>query len=33
MRYAIYMSMNTKDLAVNQTMVAYGNQQSATAFT
>ena len=32
MRYAIYMPPNTKDLAINQTMVAYGNWQSATAF-
>ena len=32
MRYAIYMPPNTKDLAINQTMVAYGNRQSATAF-
>ena len=27
MRYAIYMPPNTKDLAINQTMVAYGNRQ------
>ena len=32
MRYAIYMPPNTKDLAINQTMVAYGNWQNATAF-
>ena len=32
MRYAIYMPPNTKDLAINQAMVAYGNQQNATAF-
>ena len=32
MRYAIYMRPNTKDLAINQTMVAYGNRQNATAF-
>ena len=32
MRYAIYMPSNTKDLAINQTMVAYGNRQNATAF-
>ena len=32
MRYAIYMPPNTKDLAINQTMVAYGNRQNATAF-
>ena len=32
MRYTIYMPPNTKDLATNQTMVAYGNQQNATAF-
>ena len=32
MRYAIYMPPNTKDLAMNQTMVAYGNGQNATAF-
>ena len=31
MRYAIYMPPNTKDLAINQTMVAYGNRQNATA--
>ena len=31
-RYAIYMPPNTKDLAINQTMVAYGNRQNATAF-
>ena len=27
------MPPNTKDLAINQTMVAYGNRQNATAFT
>ena len=32
MRYAIYLPPNTKDLATNQTMVAYGNRQNATAF-
>ena len=32
MRYAIYMPPNTKDLAINQTMVAYGNRQNATEF-
>ena len=32
MRYTIYMPLNTKYLAINQTMVAYGNRQSATAF-
>ena len=32
MRYAIYTPPNTKDLAINQTMVAYGNRQNATAF-
>ena len=32
MRYAIYMPSNTKDLVINQTMVAYGNWQNATAF-
>ena len=32
MRYAIYMPPNTKDLAINQTMVAYGNRQNATTF-
>ena len=32
MRYTIYMPPNTKALAINQTMVAYGNRQSATAF-
>ena len=30
-KYAIYMPPNTKDLAINQTMVAYGNPQNATA--
>ena len=29
MRYAIYMPPNTKDLAINQTMGAYGNRQRA----
>ena len=33
MRYAIYIPPNTKDLAINQTMVAYGNRQNAAAFT
>ena len=32
MRYAIYTPPNTKDLAINQTMVAYGNRQNAIAF-
>ena len=32
MRYAVYMPPNTKDLAINQMMVAYGNRQNATAF-
>ena len=32
MRYAIYIPPNTKDLAINLTMVAYGNRQNATAF-
>ena len=32
MRYASYMPQNTKDLAINQTMVADGNRQDATAF-
>ena len=32
MRYAIYIPPNTKDLAINQTMVTYGNRQNATAF-
>ena len=32
-RYAIYMPPKTKDLAINQTMVAYGKRQNATAFT
>ena len=32
LRYAIYMPPNTKDLAINQTMVAYGNRQNTTAF-
>ena len=31
-RLSIYMLPNTKDLAINQTMVAYGNRQNATAF-
>ena len=30
--YSIYMPPNTKDLAINQTMVAYENQQNATTF-
>ena len=32
MRYGIYMPPNTKDLAINLTIVAYGNWQNATAF-
>ena len=32
MRYAIYMPPNTKNLAINQTMGAYGNQQRANNF-
>ena len=32
MRYAIYMPPNTKDLVINQTMVACGNRQNATEF-
>ena len=32
MLYAICMPSNTKDLAINQSMVAYGNGQNATAF-
>ena len=32
MHYATYMPPNTKDLATNQAMVAYGNRQNATAF-
>ena len=28
MRYAIYMPPDTKDLVINQTMVAYGNRQT-----
>ena len=32
MLYAICMPSNTKDLAMIQTMAAYGNRQSATAF-
>ena len=32
MRYAIYMSLNTKDLAINQMTVAYGNRQNETTF-
>ena len=31
-RCAIYMPPNTKDLAINQTMVTYGNWQNATVF-
>ena len=29
MRYAIYIPSNTKDFAINLTMVAYGNRQNA----
>ena len=32
MRNAIYMPPNTKDLAITQTMAAYGNRQNETAF-
>ena len=32
MRYAIYLPPNTKNLAINQPMIAYGNLQNATAF-
>ena len=32
MRYGIYIPLNTKDLAINPSMVAYGNRQNATAF-
>ena len=32
MRYANYMPPYTKDLAINQAMVAYGNRQNTTAF-
>ena len=32
MCYAMYMPSNTKYLAINQMMVAYGNRQNATAF-
>ena len=32
MRYTIHMPPNTKDLAINRTMVAYGNRQNAIAF-
>ena len=32
MSYEIYTPPNTKDLAINQTMVAYGNRQAAIAF-
>ena len=32
MRYAIYMPPGTKDLAINQTMVVYGNRWNAIAF-
>ena len=31
-RYAIFMPPNTKELAINQTMVTYGNRPNATAF-
>ena len=31
-RYAIYMPTNTKDLAINQTMVVCGNRQNAPLF-
>ena len=31
-RYAIYMPPNTKELAINQTMVTYGNRQNALEF-
>ena len=33
MRYAIYIPPNTKDLAINLTMVAYGKRQNAITFT
>ena len=33
MRYAIYMPPNTKDLAIDQTMVAYGNRQKTITLT
>ena len=32
MRYGIYIPLNKKDLAINQTTVAYENQQNATTF-
>ena len=32
MRYAIYIPPDTKDLAINLTMVAYENRQNATTF-
>ena len=33
MRYAIYIPPTTKDLAINLTMVGYGNWQNAITFT
>ena len=30
-RYTIYMPPNTKNLAINRTMVVYGNRQNAIA--
>ena len=33
MRYAIHIPLDTKDLAINLTMVAYGNRQNAITFT
>ena len=32
MRYPIYIPPNTKNLAINLMMIAYGNQQNATTF-
>ena len=33
MRYAIHIPLDTKDLAINLTLVAYGNRQNAITFT
>ena len=33
MRYSIYIPLNTKDVAINLTMVADGNWQNAITFT
>ena len=32
MRYAFYISSNTKDVAINRPMVAYENRQNAITF-